>query len=226
NFDFLMDIQPLSMASIEALAMNSIKNSAGYLRGQLSVKGTLDNPQIEGKLLTDSLYTTVSLLNEPFYLPQETIAIKDGVIRFEDFDIFDKNNQKANLSGEVTTPNYRDYFLNLLFASDSIQVLNSTQKDNEQFYGKMFVSARVNIVGYATAPEVSGNLRIHDSTKAYFALLDEGRSIEESEGIVKFFNGEQELSGYNTIDSNTQTSAFVPNSGAKINLNLDIDQHA
>src|SRR5690606_32283014 len=31
NFDFLMDIQPLSMASIEALAMNSIKNSAGYL---------------------------------------------------------------------------------------------------------------------------------------------------------------------------------------------------
>lgn len=226
NFDFLVDIQPFSMASIEALAMNSIKNSAGYLRGQLSIKGTPDNPEIEGELHTDSLYTTVSLLNEPFYLPEETIAIKDGIIRFEDFDIFDKNNQKANLKGKITTPNYRDYFLNLLFSSDSIQVLNSTQKDNEQFYGKMFVSARVNIDGYATAPEVSGNLRIHDSTKAYFALLDQGRGIEETEGIVKFFNGKNETPDYYRIDSTTHTSAFVPNSGAKVNLNLDIDKYA
>jgi len=226
NFDFLMDIRPLSMASIEALAMNSIKNSAGYLRGQLRIKGTPDNPKIEGELRTDSVYTTVSLLNEPFYLPEETIAIKDGIIRFEDFDIFDKNNQKANLRGEVTTPNYRDYFLNLLFSSDSIQVLNSTQKDNEQFYGKMFVSARVNVDGYATAPEVSGNLRIHDSTKAYFALLDQGRGIEEAEGIVKFFNGKYKTPDYYAIDSTSHTSTFVPNSGAKVNLNLDIDKHA
>ncbi len=226
NFDFHLNIQPFSMASIEALAMNSIKNSAGYLRGSINIKGTSDNPKIDGALQTDSIYTTVSLINEPFYLPKETIAFQDGVIRFDDFKIFDQHHQKATLTGKVTTPNYRDYFLNLLFASDSMQVLNSTQKDNEQFYGKMFVSAKVNIDGYVTAPEVSGNLRIHDSTKAYFALLDQARGIEETEGIVKLFNGKDTVADYFQIDSTAQRSAFVPNSRAKVNLNLDIDKYA
>lgn len=226
NFDFLLNIDPISLASVEGLAMNSIKNSAGYVRGKLDIKGIVEKPIINGALQTDSLYTTISMFNTPLLMKNETITFNDAGIQFNNFKLIDTNQQEAVINGSVKTSDYRNFFLGLKVITDSFMVMNSTAKDNESLYGRLFLSSNLNLTGAATAPVITGNLRIHDSTKAYFAMVDAAPQVEDDEGIVKFVNGKDTTQNYYAIDSATLKSGFVTGSGANINVNVDIDKYA
>jgi len=225
NFDFVLDLKALSLKSLEGLSFGSIKNSSGFLRGNLNIKGTVDTPDIKGTLKTDNLQTTVTTANASFKMPSETIIFDKGGMNLDQFRILDMNGREATINGRVRTRNYVDYFLNLQFHSDKWQALNSTQKDNEMFYGKLFLSSDLNVKGYATAPRVDGNLTIHDSTKVTFAMQDTGPGMQESEGIVKFVDGRDTASLY-AIDTVINQAKMRMSRAAQLNVNVGIEKNA
>jgi len=225
NFDLALDLKALSLKSLEGLSFGSIKNSSGFLRGNLDIKGTADSPLITGTLRTDNLQTTVSTLNAAFKMPSETITFNNRSLNFDQFRILDMNNREATINGKIRTRNYIDYFLNLQFNADKWQALNSTQKDNEMFYGKLFFSANLNIKGYAAAPRIDGNLTIHDSTRATFAMLDTGPGIQESEGIVKFVDG-RDTTATDEADTLINEAKMRMSRAAQLNVNVGIEKNA
>lgn len=226
NLDFNLNIDPISTRTLEALSFNNIKNSSGYLRGTMQLRGTIDTPKITGELHTDSLATTVTSIGLPLLLPHESILFDSKGMSFNNFTILNKNNRKAVLNGTVRTRNYRDYFLKLNLNADRFQVMNSTKKDNSQFYGKMFVSANLDMKGYATAPTISGSLQILDSTNAYFALLDATPQAESADGIVKFINGKDTTANQYQIDTAINREKMLASRVSQINMNISIDSAA
>jgi translocation and assembly module TamB len=226
NFDFLLSLNALNLKSIEGLTFGSLRNSSGFLRGELDIKGTVDSPLLKGELRTDQLQTTVGMVNSVFKLPSEKITFTNGRLNFENFKILDANNRAATLSGMVRTRNYVDYFLNLNFSADRWQPINSTAKDYEMFYGKLLFSANVDLKGYATAPKVDGNITIHDSTRLTYAMIDDGPGMQESEGIVEFVDGRDTTTRYN-LDSVLNNSRMRRISrAAQVNVNVGIEKNA
>ncbi len=223
NLDFLLNINPINLKSFESLSGNSIRNSSGGLSGMLAIKGTIEKPWILGSLNTDSFKTTISSFNTPIFMNNQTINFNKEGIFFNQFTLLDPNNQKAILNGEIETKDYRDFHLNLSLKTDSFLAMNSTKKDNESLYGRLLLSSNLLLTGEATAPSISGLLRIHDSTKAYFAMVDEGHEMQDNDGIVIFSNPND-----SAVNKKQETivESHIAKSGIDMNVNIDIDKAA
>lgn len=224
QFKFDLDMKALSLKSVQGLAFGSIRNSSGFLRGQLSITGTTQRPRLLGELRTDQLTTTVSMLNAPFTMPAETITFsKDGML-FNNFTIRDKNGHDALIDGRVRTRDFTKYFLNLNVSADHWQAVNSTKKDNELFYGNLLMSTNLNVKGLATAPRIDGDLTIHDSTRLTYAMLDTGPGIQESDGIVRFIDSRDTTWVDSTQFAAKGNMRFARS--AQMNVNVAIEDNA
>lgn len=227
ELDFKLNIEPINLASMQGLTFGALKNSSGLLKGDLSLKGTIARPLVYGTLSTDELATTVSMLNGYFKMPNEQIVFDGGKISFNHFNVEDKNRNKITVNGNVTTRNYKTYRLNLDVNANKWQPLNSTDRDYKGFFGKLFVSTGLKITGSATAPNISGNLTIHEDTDLTIKLLDEDPEIMESEGIVSFYDSrippEIEETGTDTF---TKARRFRMSRATQMNVNVIVEEDA
>lgn len=224
QFKLNMDVKALNLKSLEGLSFGSIKNSSGFIRGQIDIFGTTARPKLAGELKTDNLITTVSMLNTPFSMPAEKILFGNTGITFDNFGIYDKNKSKLNITGQVKTRSWSRFFLDMNVDAKNWMAANSTKKDNEAFYGKLIMSTNLSLKGLATAPTVEGNVQIHDSTKFTYAMIDNGPGLKPSEGIVRFVDSRDTF----FVDS-TQIVAkrnMRMNRSSTVNVNVGIDKYA
>lgn len=224
QFRFDLNVNALSLKSLQGLTFGSIKNSSGFIRGKLNILGTAARPKILGELHTDQLTTTVSMLNAPFKMPSETITFSKEGMLFDNFTIKDMNGNDATIDGKVRTRDFTKYFLNLNVKTNRWQAVNSTKKDNEMFYGKLLFSANLDIKGLATAPKVDGELTIHDSTRLTYAMIDNGPGIQETDGIVRFIDSRDTtwIDSTQIVKSRNMRMAR----SAQMNVNVAIEKNA
>jgi len=226
NFDFDLGITPLALKSVEGLTFGSLRNSSGTIEGQLKINGTFDKPLIRGNLVTNDLKTTVVMLGGSFTLPQEKIAFNDRGIELQKVRINDYQGRSAVVDGRIATRNFKDYFLNLNFAADRWSPVNSRSRDYEMFYGKLVMSSNIDVKGYMQAPNISGNLTIHDSTNLTFALLDSDPQLVETEGIVEFYDSRYPRIEWDVDSVDNVLKRVRFSQTAQMNVNVGIEKYA
>jgi translocation and assembly module TamB len=224
SFDFMLGMRAFNLRTIEGISQNSIRNSVGFLRGELSIKGSPSVPVVTGNLTTDNLTTTISMLNSQFNMPNEKITFDGNGINFQQFRILDSAKNQAMIDGQIQTKDFRNMDLNLRIKADNWQALNSTKKDNDLFYGKLFLSTNLNITGTPTSPTVDGSLNILKGTDFTVVSPDNDPSIVSSDGIVQFYNGKDSLQYLPVARVKDTTFRFAP--GSNININLGLDKEA
>lgn len=224
EFKFDLNVNALSLKSLQGLTFGSIKNSSGFIRGKLNIAGTVARLRLLGELHTDKLLTTVSMLNSPFSMPAESINFTKEGILLDHFTIKDKYGKSAVIDGKVRTKDFTKYFLNLTVKAKDWLAVNSTKKDNELFYGKLIMSTDLNVKGLATAPKIDGELTIHDSTRLTYAMIDNGPGIQESDGIVRFIDS-RDSSFIDSTQIITAGNMRMARS-ATMNVNVAIEKNA
>ena len=224
EFKLDLNVNALSLKSLQGFAFGSINHSSGFIRGKINISGTTARPRLLGELHTDQLTTTVTMLNSPFTMPKETITFaKEGML-FDNFTIKDKNGRNATINGRIRSRDFTRYFLNLTVKADRWQAINSTKKDNELFYGKLLMSTELAIKGQATAPRIDGELTIHDSTKLTYAMIDYGPGVQETEGIVRFIDSRDTTWVDSTQILTARNMRF--SRSAQMNVNVGIEENA
>lgn len=224
EFKFDLNVNALSLKSLQGFTFGSIKNSSGFIRGKVNISGTTARPRLLGELHTDQLTTTVTMLNAPFTMPSETITFAREGMLFDNFTIKDRNGRNATINGRVRTRDFTRYNLNLTLKADRWEAINSTKKDNELFYGKLIMSTNLTLKGLATAPKIDGELTIHDSTNLTYAMLDYGPGIQETEGVVRFIDSRDTT----WVDSTQIVAArnMRFSRSAQMNVNVGIEENA
>lgn len=225
ELDFAANFRSLSMKSIEGLTFGALKNSSGNLWGDLKVNGTLNNIQVDGALNTDALKTTLAMFNTYMSMPKERILFVPGKgLRFDDLEVFDRAGQKATLSGDLLTKNFTDFALDMRFNANRWEAMNSTNRDNESIYGRILLSAGLELKGAMTAPEIEGNITIHDSTDFHYALIDNPELVS-NEGVVEFYDSKviEELDEYG---ERMDRAKYLLSQSSSLNVNVDINKGA
>ncbi len=225
NFDMQADINSLDMSNAEGLAMGQLRNSSGHLRGDIDLTGTIEKPVLNGELRTDNLKTTVAALGSAFIMRDEVIFLESDKLVFRNFALEDERGNNGTLAGNVSFAKLRKPELDMKFRADHWQVLNSTEQQNEFFYGKLFISANLDITGAATAPSVEGMLTVHDSTDFTINVPEDEPGVEERVGVIEFVDKSAPEGYQRTIDKDT-TEALAIRAGADLNINIAIEEKA
>ena len=224
TMDFILNMNQLNMSTLEAFSFGSIRQTSGFINGQLAVTGSPDAPRINGELLFNDAELNVSMLNADFILDNDAITFNDDGIQISNFSIADSVGNQAVIDGMVRTKTYTDFTFDLDLNADNFQVLNSTNTDNDLFYGQLFLNSDLRITGTMESPQVNGSLRVNDNTKMTIVVPDDNPGITEREGIVEFVN-KRDLNS-DKLFAKRDTALTKTVAGLDVSVNIDVDPDA
>ncbi|WON92548.1 translocation/assembly module TamB domain-containing protein [Sphingobacterium sp. UGAL515B_05] len=222
--DFTLDIAPLTMKTVQAFSMGNLKDSKGNLEGQLKIVGSPSKPQIRGDLYFREAEFNVAMLNALFKAKDEQIRFDQNGLSFPKFELEDSKGNIAQVSGSVNTQTYTDFDFDIGIAMENFEVLNSTQADNDLFYGKMFLGTDLQISGNLNKPVVDGTIKVLDSTDFTMVMPNNDPGMADRKGVVEFVD-KRDTATTNALarlDSMTVTKL----TGIDVDLNLQTDKDA
>ena len=225
TLDLDLDMQRLQMTSIQAFTQGQLKKSSGYLSGKLKITGSAEDPDINGEIMFNDAKFTVSELNSALTVQKDRILFTNEGIVFSSFSFEDEEKNRLNLNGKILTTNYRDFAFDMKVRANDFRAVNSTEKDNDLFYGKLYFDTNLDVTGNLNQPVVTGSLKINENTAFTVVLPQSDPGIADREGIVEFIDVDNpELTEkLMTAADSLKTSVFK---GMDVDVNIEINKEA
>lgn len=190
DLDLDIHLRKLEMQTVEKFAADFIKNSNGNLKGDFEIKGPLDGLDYNGYMAFDGVQFNLTTLNTLFQLKNERIELTKNKVSFDNFTIADKQDNALTVNGSVAIESMTNPKFDLSIGAKDFQLLNSTAKDNDLYYGKLVFDASAKLNGNLDLPKVDLNLNIKEETDITYIIPETRASIEERDGVVVFVNKE------------------------------------
>ncbi|SDR79961.1 translocation/assembly module TamB domain-containing protein [Gramella sp. MAR_2010_147] len=219
--DMNLDLNKIKMSALEGFSQGEIKNGSGSFSGNITLNGTLLEPKYEGKLDFNDAKFNIAMLNADFVLPDENLRLDNAGVYFEDFNINDANNNSVVVNGEIITTSLLNPGFNLDIQASDFKLLNSTEEDNDLFYGSAVVDVDAQISGDLNLPKVDMDIDIKESTNFTYVVPETELQIKERDGVVIFVNKEDP----DAILSQTEEESYVI-SGYDIFSRISVDEGA
>ena len=224
RFDLNLDMDRLNMETLQAFTNKQITEGKGFLSGNFTVRGTVENPDVDGALKFNDVEMRVTQLNSLFKNINEEVRVDATGLRFDRFTIADEKNNELIIDGKVLTSDFQKFGFDLTVNADNFRAVNSKAKDNDLYYGDLFLDAKLAVKGTPESPQISGNLRINEETKFSVVLPQSDPAIADREGIVEFVDEDNTLLRETEIIKNAMDKSDVR--GMDVNVTIQIDKEA
>lgn len=186
--DLRLDLHKVGMSIIEGLSDGKLRQSEGHIAGSMRITAGDALRDYRGALRFVGVSFVVADINAPFSLEDESITVDNDLVRFESFSLRDEQNNLLELNGSINTADLTDPIFDFHITGENFQLLNSTAKDNELYYGKMAIDIDLAVTGRQSAPTVDVKARLNKGSHLTYILPESQLEIEEREGVVMFFN--------------------------------------
>jgi hypothetical protein len=184
---------------IDPTAVSEIQ---GTLLGKLLVRGSLDAPELSGKLSLAKTGANIELLGVHYSLDGDVIVDKD-VIDFKNIPVKDEDGNLAFLNGKVLHTNFDKFSYNFKLDFESptnpqearlnsiaanskrFLVLNTKYKEGESYYGKAYGKGYANISGKGAKMDVDVFLETRLGSQLNFPMYGVSE-IDEDDNLIHF----------------------------------------
>ena len=198
---------------IEPFFEDYISKVTGQLNGNVTITGKFDSPIIKGDGMIEQGDFVIDYFNTRYQL-EGKLVLDNNYINFEDFTLTDNFNNKGALNGRITHNGFRELGYDFRGDMNKLLVLNTTDKNNELYYGTAFVTGDLRIFGKEKSFNISASGISERGTKFYIPL--EGSTEVVREEFINF------ISMKDTLQRTPQHE--TKKMGLKgINLNLDLE---
>lgn len=206
-------------------------NIHGRATGKLFISGPVSEAKIIGQVTLDSTAMTVDYTQCRYKLDNGSlITFAPDEINFGNIKILDTLNNSATLTGKLYHSFFDNFFFNGLHLKTDARgnepakflLLNTTEKDNKDFYGTLVGDAELTLDGFVNDMKMTINGRPTDSSHIY---LPTGETAETgSLDYIEFtkFGREMKPDQHGHETSNIKVDMTVDaNPYAKIDVILD-----
>ena len=223
ELNFNVNLNKIGMKTIATISGENLKDASGDISGKVAVRGSVSSPDYKGYLQFNDAVFNVSQLNSKFRLANNKIEIDNTDITLNKFSIEDDQKNKFILNGSILTEDFSDPEFDLSVNAKNFQALNSTEKDNELFYGDVNFDMDGTIKGKLSYPKVNMNIGINESTDFTYVIQNSQAKLEKRDGIVEFVNIENPD---NILTRANDSNIVVSLGNMELHAKLNIDKGA
>ncbi len=224
TFDLNLDLQHFEMKSVQGFTFGNIEDGSGFLSGNFKVTGTAAQPRVVGELQFNDVGLRVTQLNSYFKSINEKIVFNDRGIFLDKFTVSDEKDNQLAINGAVLTTDYKQFGFDLTVDADNFRAVNSQAKDNDLYYGDLFLDTKLAIKGTLDSPVINGNIKINEHTKLSVVLPQSDPSIADREGIVEFVDEDNIMLQQTIAMEETMNETGVR--GLDVSVNIEIVEEA
>lgn len=172
----------------------------GQFAGNMHVGGTPNKPLLNGELDVNARMIKVDYLGLSLRAHKQKVLIDENSFYFENYKVTDEYSDTATVYGHLYHDNFRNFQFDMDFSFEHFMVLNTTEKDNELYYGKVFATGYMNVFGF-----LDENIRIDMNARTDKIVNS------ENETVYSIFN----IPMTSTSEAgSTEFITFVDHSGA------------
>ena len=159
SVDLDLKLNNFNIGAFSTIGGDVISNIRGLVSGNSNFKGTLSDPEINGRLFLNEAGLTVPYLNVDYKLEDNAVIdITERQFILRDITITDSKYQTNGiLNGNIRHTNLSDWKLGLNITTENLVVLDTQDDDEAYYYGKAFIEGNATISGPVNALLISVN---------------------------------------------------------------------
>lgn len=237
DIDLQVKMDDSKLTIFEPFVKTLVSNLKGNVSSDLTVKGKLDNPKINGKLSFDKGQLTVNYLKTT-YVISDDVEVENSVIKLDNFKLADLEGHEATANGSVDLNNIDDPTLNVIVEAESFMALNTTAKDNSVYYGRAYGSGTFKFNGPTSKMKIDIKAKTEKGT-VFNLPLNSSETVSDKDFInfisrdsAKVVKKTTNFEGLTltfklTIDPNTTANIYTTlgnlsgKGNAELNLNIN-----
>jgi len=215
---FTVYLNKLRMNVFEPYLKGIISELRGEVNGSLIIYGTTSKPIVRGTMGFYKNTMKVDYLNT-VYTFNDSIQITEDRIVFNKFRLNSGKLSYGEVSGSIYHRNFSNMKLNLLLDAKNFQLLNTTEEENESYFGTAYASGIINVKGPVDDLIVDANISTRPNTNFYIPLT----SISEvgENNFITFVKHHNDLDSLQSMEKTP-----ISMSGLQLNLTLDVNPDA
>ncbi|MDH5474766.1 MAG: translocation/assembly module TamB [Cyclobacteriaceae bacterium] len=202
---------------IETFLSKHFSNIEGDATGVFTIAGTPFSPIVKGEGTIENGTITINYLNTDYRF-SGNIGFDKNNILFNGINLIDEVSNKGLLTGKINHVNFKNMIFDLKGDIDNFQVLNTSSKDNELFYGTGYATGIITIIGPLLNLSINALATTNKGTRIFIPIGDTENITQED--FISF----TDFNDSTTIEFNTQEEVSV--SDVNLNFDLDITQDA
>ncbi|GAB6982998.1 translocation/assembly module TamB domain-containing protein [Prevotella dentasini] len=218
RLDAVLDMDRLPLGYVNGFVPDQLVGLRGYGEGSLSVKGPLDQLDINGEVYLDSSYIVSVPYGVEMRFANDPVLIRNSRIEFENFEMFANNDSPLNLAGYLDFANPARMQMDVRMRARNFQLIDARENPRSEVYGKAFVDFDGRMSGLLSNLRLTGQLDVLGNTDMTYVMRD-GTLTTDSElkDLVRFTQ---------LNDSTPDIVARPDLTGFSMALSIGIDEQA
>jgi hypothetical protein len=182
------DLKKVNLASIEPLTFGAVRRLSGTANGELDVTGTITKPFITGNLAINNTAFEAAILGSYLRINEGRMIFDGKGVHFGSFEILDTLGNKASLSGNVFTSDFRNLSYDFHVSTTKFLLMNKPASRDALYYGTVFLDSDISVVGDAAKPIIRMQAQLDKGTDLAFVLPESETDVQQRSGIVRFLD--------------------------------------
>ncbi|MFR9620878.1 MAG: translocation/assembly module TamB domain-containing protein [Rikenellaceae bacterium] len=199
-----------------------ITNTTGSANMTLTLQGERRNASIEGRIDLTNGATTVDFTQVRYTLPKASFTVKDNIISARNITIKDEEGGSGKMSISVDIKQLTNIEYNLTVSPNKMLVLNTTERDNDVFYGNLYASGMASIRGDRSGSRMDIAAVSENNSHFFMQLLS--KSTISSADFITFVEARRESKEETSLRQMiNERNQRAQNTTASLEVNLSLD---
>ncbi|MFD2512427.1 translocation/assembly module TamB domain-containing protein [Pontibacter locisalis] len=220
QLDLLAVMDQANLKLVEPVLKGILSNLDGDMEGRVRVLGNLSSPVLKGSVMVTNGQFKFDYLNTTYYF-SDRIYLGPNSISFRNAQLRDIFGNRATVSGGIAHDGFENMVLDMDARYRNFMVLNTTEAQNELFYGTAFATGSASVLGPTDNLQVKIDARSEENTRIVLPL-DYQTDVARKD-FIKFVN--RNGSDTTGIVSNIENTS-VDLSGINLDFSLDVTDDA
>lgn len=198
ELDIYANLDDFHVDFLEGFLSTVFSNIRGTMSGDVHIDGPLALPNINGDVIAKDLGMTVKFLGVDYLFEGENNLFvskegnRQGIIMLDEAKFKDTTyNTTGVVNGAILFRNVSEWGLNLQFDADNLLVMDTTIKDNELFFGKIFAKGDVLMMGPVEQLGIYGDATVVGNSE--LTINTGSTTVEAESNLVRFVPNQSKL---------------------------------
>ncbi|WP_160140251.1 translocation/assembly module TamB [Chryseobacterium sp. c4a] len=217
DIDLTAEMRDFDLSFTQQFVHTIFGNLRGKATGDLKINGKLKNLDYSGDIALKDFGLKLLFTGVDYSFDDTVIQLSKGLAILNNIEVHDgRSNSKGNISGAIRFETLSSMGVDLIMRADNLLVLNSTQKDSDLFWGRVYGQGDLYVSGPVSGLSINTpNMRaLNGST---FTFNSGSTSNVEEFKMLRFLKEGKD--GLVTLEEKKKTGANMD-----IDFNLAVDK--
>lgn len=202
-------LDAVELSALDPLLKGVVERTGGNADVDIALRGSGKEANLSGQIAVRDFTTTVDFTQVTYTMPRAVIEVKNNHLIAEGVPLYDPEKNEGLFSIDLNLEHLSNIFYSVKVLPKELMVLNTTSKDNDLFYGRIFASGSATIAGSKGGVKMDIVATTEGDSEFYMPLS--GQSNAKTADFVTFVTPEQ----INTTDYLVRKKLLFQQQGRK-----------